>query len=94
MSMEITDDNNGHEKRKYPRDDYSVPFHYETRGIKYVGFMRNVSIGGAFISTNVPLDIGQEVLFNIVLPTVGFSRLGSDVLRSDPDGYGLKFQGS
>jgi hypothetical protein len=91
-AMEITGKNNKSEKRKAPRDDYPAPFHYETRGIEYIGFMRNVSIDGAFFDTSASLDIGQEVSLNIVLPERGFSYLRGDVLRLDPDGYGIKFQ--
>ena len=58
--METIGGNNWHEKRKYPRDDYSLPFHYETRGTEHTGFMRNVGIGGALISTNMPIKIEQE----------------------------------
>ncbi|UCD88568.1 MAG: PilZ domain-containing protein [Desulfobacterales bacterium] len=79
------------DKRKAPRIDYSVPFHYETQGMEYIGFMRNVSIGGAFINTNLWLDTGQEITLNVVLPERGYSRLVGNILRADPHGYGIEF---
>ena len=89
--MNIADQNIEPEKRRFPRDDYSVPFYYETEGIQYIGFMKNVSRGGAFFDTPESLNVGQEISMNIVLPWRGFSYLKGDVLRSNPDGYGLKF---
>ena len=90
--MNIIDKNIDPEKRKYPRDNYSVPFYYETGGIQYIGFMKNVSRGGAFFDTPESLTIGQKISLNIILPKIGFSYLRGDILRSNPNGYGVKFQ--
>ena len=91
-TVHIIDKNIEPEKRKYPRDIYSVPFNYETDGIQYIGFMKNVSWGGAFFDTPESLNVGQKILMNIILPERGFSYLKGDVLRSNPDGYAIEFQ--
>ena len=90
--MKIIGKNNTPEKRRFPRDDYQVSFHYETQDIKNIGFMSNVSIGGAFFETPASLDIGQEISLNIVLPERGFTYISGNILRSESSGYGLKFQ--
>jgi Tfp pilus assembly protein PilZ len=90
--MKPTGENVKLEKRKFPRQDYLLPFNYKTRGDEFNGFMKNVSQGGAFIETSTPLEIEQDIYLDIILPVRGFSHLTGEVIRSDPNGYGIEFQ--
>jgi hypothetical protein len=91
--MKTTYKNIETEKRMSPRNDYSVPFNYKTSGNEFIGFMKNMSLGGALFDTSASLDINQEVELNIISPHHGgFSRLRGDVIRLDPNGYGIKFK--
>ncbi len=90
--MKPTGENIELEKREFPRKNYLLPFNYKTSGNECSGFMKNVSTGGAFIETSTSLDIEQEIFFNIILPVRGFSHLRGEVIRSDPNGYGIEFQ--
>ena len=90
--MKPTGKNVEHDKREFPRKIYLLPFNYKTSGNEFKGFMKNVSTGGAFIETSTSLDIEQEIFFNIILPDQGFSHFKGEVIRSDPDGYGIEFQ--
>ncbi len=55
-------------------------------------YIRDISVGGAFIKTDQPLVIGQEVALSFSVPNIDHSLdLTGKVVRCNGEGIGVKF---
>jgi Tfp pilus assembly protein PilZ len=55
-------------------------------------FIRDISIGGAFIKTDQPLVVGQDIALSFSIPNFEKSfELAGKVVRSNGEGIGVKF---
>jgi hypothetical protein len=80
------------ENRVHPRVSCSIPVDYATQDQAYRDFIRNISVGGAFIESR-ELHLGPEI-------TVAFSlhddeasfKLRTEVAWIGKQGIGLKFK--
>jgi len=55
-------------------------------------YIRDISVGGAFIKTDQPLVIGQEVALSFSIPNIEHSLdLTGKVVRCNGEGIGVKF---
>ncbi len=78
--------------REHPRRDAVIPVKYEVDNQTYEGITENVSSGGAFITTDYPMSIGQQVRLEIPLKVKGkIARLTGQVTRTNLRGFGVKF---
>jgi Tfp pilus assembly protein PilZ len=69
-----------------------LPVDYSTRDRVYQDFINNLSNGGVFIETSSPFGIGQGLSLIFSLPSLGktFKATGT-IVRTEPDGIGVKF---
>ena len=56
------------ENRKSPRLPADVKVDYRTVGSFITDYTRNISQGGIFIRTSLPLDVGERVRLRLTLP--------------------------
>ena len=78
--------------REHPRKEAAIPVKFESDNETYEGITEDVSSGGAFIKTGLPLSIGQTVKLEIPLKKKGkIARLTGRVTRSNLRGFGVKF---
>jgi Tfp pilus assembly protein PilZ len=80
-------------KRKHTRKPLLTVVDYATQGKVYRDFIRNISAGGVFIETAVPISIGQELSLTFVLATHRRPiKLTGEVVRIIPQGIGVRFK--
>lgn len=81
------------EIREHPRRPLVQQVDYTIGDRFYQDAMRDISVGGMFIETNLMLDIGQEVTVSIPFsdgrPPV---RVRGEVVRVVKDGIGIRFR--
>ncbi len=82
--------------RKYTRFDerYSLPLevHWESLSGKHEARISDISLGGCYMESLAPVAIGEEVRFEIQLPTGGRMPLHGEVVHHQPNlGFGLRF---
>ena len=86
--------------REWDRLDYRedsripcfFPVDYSTQDRVYQDFIHNLSNGGVFIETAASLSVGQtlSMIFNVPALLKTFKITGR-IVRTDPDGVGVKF---
>lgn len=92
---------NGYDKRMHPRRDLRTAIVFEDEfgdGLFYV-YSENISLGGLFLASSVPLRIGTMLFLSFHLP--GYKRplrVTGEVVRvqrpgDDGDGIGIRFVG-
>ena len=78
--------------REHPRKEAAIPVKFESDNETYEGITEDVSSGGAFIKTGLPLSIGQTVKLEIPLKKKGkIARLTGRVTRYNLRGFCVKF---
>ncbi len=66
---------------------------YETQDNSFKDYIQDVSTKGVFIKTSEAMIIGQEVLLSLTLPGENAPmKISGRVVRSEEDGYGVKFE--
>ena len=80
-------------KRKYPRRSALIDITYasDQRGF-FEDVIRNISVGGLYIETNLLSELGQKLTMTFSHPDSGdpIEVLGK-VIRADSEGIGVKF---
>jgi len=80
-------------KRKHTRKPLLTVVDYATQGHAYRDFLKNISAGGVFIETSLPIAIGQELSLTFALPTHRkHIKITGEVVRISPQGIGVKFK--
>ncbi len=78
--------------RKSVRKECQFRVDYETQDSKFKDYIQDLSTNGVFIKTAETLDVGQEVTMTLTLPGAEEEvKITGVVVRSEPDGYGVKF---
>ena len=80
------------DKRRHPRVPVNLPISFEVPGQgTHSGILVDVSMGGAFITTEKPPAFGVEVIITGNLPGAAAARLPAIVRWSKSDGFGVQF---
>jgi type IV pilus assembly protein PilZ len=80
------------DKRRHPRVPVNISISFEAPGQGPIaGVLVDVSMGGAFISTETPAAFGAEVTLVGDLPGAPGARLPAVVRWSKPGGFGVQF---
>lgn len=80
-------------KRKHTRIPLRTVVDYAARGQAYRDFIHNISAGGVFIETAMPISIGEELSLTFQLPNYNIPiKITGEVVRISPQGIGVRFQ--
>jgi Tfp pilus assembly protein PilZ len=79
-------------RRAYFRRPLRLPVAYANKRHAYRNFIKDISLGGVFILTSVPFEVGEEI--RIVLKTGdknNLVRILGRIARVTPEGVGVRF---
>jgi CheY-like chemotaxis protein len=80
------------DKRKHPRVGCLIAVNYDIDDWSYQSFIRNLSLGGAYIETEQPVTVGQKVSLALTLQNPNRScRIIGTVVRRDDRGASVQF---
>ncbi|RKZ27311.1 hypothetical protein DRQ26_03260 [bacterium] len=80
-------------KRKHARFNCLVAVDYDIKDWSYQNFMRNLSLGGAFIETKNSIPVGQRILMSFSAANESVRcNIAGKVVRRTSDGFGVKFE--
>jgi len=80
-------------KRKHTRMPLRAVVDYAAHGQAYRDFIHNISAGGVFIETAMPISIGQELALTFELPSYNVPiKITGEVVRISPQGIGVRFK--
>jgi hypothetical protein len=81
------------EKRKYPRKTALIDITYSSGKRRiFEDFVRNVSAGGVYITTNLVSEIGQKLTMTFSHPNSGDPiKISGKIVRVDSGGIGVRF---
>jgi len=78
--------------RRYKRKRCTLPIRYRSNEAIQHGLVENISRGGIFVKTNDPANVGQKLVFEILLEKKGkIVKVAGQVVRSDDRGFGVEF---
>jgi uncharacterized protein (TIGR02266 family) len=82
-------------QRRHPRTRAEIAVHFaRTQADRHtiVGFASNLSLGGMFITTDVPLPLGTQVVVRLSVPGVSQLVGAHGVVRwTNAEGMGVQF---
>ena len=79
-------------RRKYARKPYFMPVDFATPNRAFSGFIQNISSGGLLIETRETLPVGEQLTLSFMRPkSRDYVKVGGEVVRKIPDGFGVKF---
>lgn len=78
------------------RDEIRKPYineiEFETKGRKYKGISKDISVSGIFIQTDAPVSVGNTVILRIpYTDNQDMIRVPAEIIRKDDTGIGLEF---
>jgi CheY-like chemotaxis protein len=80
------------EKRKHQRKPTLIYVDCSGKNYTFTDFIQNISIGGLFIETKIPLFVDQELSMAFTLPgTEAPIKITGKVVRSNPKGIAVQF---
>jgi hypothetical protein len=83
---------NSQGRRKFARKPYFMPVDFATPDRAFSGFIQNISSGGLLIETRETLPVGEQVTLSFMRPkSRDYIKVGGEVVRNMPDGFGVKF---
>ena len=83
---------NSQGRRKFARKPYFMPVDFATPDRAFSGFIQNISSGGLLIETRETLPVGEQVTLSFMRPkSRDYIKVGGEVVRNIPDGFGVKF---
>lgn len=78
--------------RKHSRYDCLVGVNYDISDWTYQCYLRDISEGGAYVETEQPIKVGQELMISLSSPALErTSTINGVVVRRDPKGIGIRF---
>lgn len=78
--------------RKHIRYDCLVGVEYNISNWNYQCYMRDISEGGAYIETEQPVRVGQQLMVSLFSPALEQSSdINGEVVRRDTKGFGVRF---
>ncbi|MFB0520138.1 MAG: PilZ domain-containing protein [Desulfatiglandales bacterium] len=81
------------DKREHKRKPFFMVVDYSTDDRAYKDYIQNISTGGVFIETRMPLSVGQVV--SLSFPLRDYQKcikITGEVVRVSPQGIGVKFR--
>ncbi|MGD9079480.1 MAG: PilZ domain-containing protein, partial [Desulfobacterales bacterium] len=79
-------------RRRFARKPYFMPVDFATPDRAFSGYIQNISSGGLFIEARETLPVGQQVTLSFMRPkSRDYVKVGGEVVRKIPDGFGVKF---
>jgi hypothetical protein len=79
-------------RRKFARKPYFMPVDFATPDRAFSGFIQNISSGGLLIETRETLPVGEQLMLSFMRPkSRDYVKVGGEVVRKIPDGFGVKF---
>ena len=80
-------------KRKHVRRPLFMLVDYASQKGVYKDFTQNISESGVFIETRMPFRVGEDVTLTFPLPSRNeHLKIAGEVVRTDPEGIGVKFK--
>ncbi len=80
------------DNREHSREDTSVYAFFETNDLSFKDFIKNLSAGGVFIETQIPLSVNKELFIRFLHPDSGaLIKVAGKIARIDSKGVGVKF---
>ena len=80
------------ERRKHARKPFFMAVDYATKDKTYKDFIQNISTGGVFIETRMPLYAGQKLAMSFPLPNCKkHVKITGKIVRTNVQGIGVKF---
>ncbi len=80
------------DKREHSREDTSIYAFFKSNGLSFKDFIKNVSAGGLFIETGIPISVNRELLASFLHPDSGtLIKVAGKIVRIDSKGVGVKF---
>jgi uncharacterized protein (TIGR02266 family) len=81
------------DRRKHKRKPFFMVVDYSTHDRAYKDYIQNISAGGVFIETRMPLSVGQVISLSFPLPDYQkYIKITGEVVRVSPQGIGVKFR--
>jgi Tfp pilus assembly protein PilZ len=75
------------------RKSCQIPVKYSTFDRMYSDTIMNLSQGGAFVKTNRPIFIGEDILMHFNIEKTGETiKVKGEVIRASPTGIGIEFK--
>jgi Tfp pilus assembly protein PilZ len=79
--------------RKHARKALVAVVDYATQDQAYRDFIKNISAGGVFIETAVPVSVGEELSLTFALPYhQAHIKITGEVVRISPQGIAVEFK--
>ena len=80
------------ERRKHARKPFFMAVDYATKDRTYKDFIQDISTGGVFIETRMPLHAGQKLAMSFPLPNCKkHVKITGKIVRTNVQGIGVKF---
>jgi Tfp pilus assembly protein PilZ len=80
------------DKRKHSRKHTSIYASFKTNGLSFKDFIKNLSAGGLFIETGIPLSVSKKLSISFPHPDSGTPiKVAGKIVRIDSKGIGVKF---
>jgi len=81
------------EKRRHERFDCLVAVDYDVSNSTYQSFLRDISLGGAYLESEQPVLPGSRLTLSLSAPGVARAcKVQGKVIRCDPKGIGVSFE--
>ena len=82
----------GSQKRSHERHKCLVSVDYDLGDWSYRSYIKNISLGGAYIEMSHPVKVGEEIMLTLTSPPpVKTCHITAVVVRRDRNGVGVKF---
>ena len=80
------------ERRRDERVSLLVEVHVEGLSGQYTARMNDISLGGCYIESIMPVAIGERIQFKLELPAARWMLLRGEVITHQPNvGFGVRF---
>jgi Tfp pilus assembly protein PilZ len=80
------------DKREHSRKHTSIYAFFKTNGLSFRDFIKNLSAGGLFIETGIPISVSKELSMSFSHPNSGTPiEVAGKIVRNDSKGIGVKF---
>lgn len=81
------------DKRRHDRFDCLVAVDYDVSNWTYQCFLRDISLGGAYLETEQAAPLGSRLILTLSAPAVALScKVQGKVVRHDPKGLAVSFE--
>jgi CheY-like chemotaxis protein len=86
-------ENQERDLRRFPRFNCMVAVDYDINDWSCQNFVRNISLGGAYIETQDPITVGETIQLNFSSANLrNHLSVSGKVVRRDANGFGVQFE--